>query len=227
MGEDLRRVALLAGEEVGLVAGDGDGAAEAGETLRQLAAERAAAEHQQPPRASREVEDRLVGQVAGGLDALDVRPRRSRTGGDEGFLEGECGVAHRHPAAVDEGGGAEEHVDAEAAKNSLLGGLCASGWQTAAVFMKLNVAYTRRLAEDFVAAGYPAPRTGPSPGIKELRWPRPVFASDTVSYTLTITGKRASASRPGWGLIEARTLGTNQHGEPVISFLSSWFAATN
>jgi acyl dehydratase len=119
------------------------------------------------------------------------------------------------------------HVDAEAAKNSLLGGLCASGWQTAAVFMKLNVAYTRRLAEDFVAAGYPAPRTGPSPGIKELRWPRPVFAGDTVSYTLTITGKRASASRPGWGLIEARTLGTNQHGEPVISFLSSWFCATD
>ena len=119
------------------------------------------------------------------------------------------------------------HVDEDAAKASLLGGLCASGWHTAAVFMKLNVAYSRKTAEAFVAAGNPAPRTGPSPGFRELRWPRPVFAGDTVTYTHTITGKRPSASRPGWGLVEGRTEGTNQNGEPVISFTSSWFCATD
>jgi acyl dehydratase len=119
------------------------------------------------------------------------------------------------------------HVDEAAAKASLLGGLCASGWHTAAVFMKLNVAYSRKTAEAFVAAGNPAPRAGPSPGFRELRWPRPVFAGDTVTYTHTVTGKRPSESRPGWGLVEGRTEGVNQNGEPVISFISAWFCATD
>jgi acyl dehydratase len=119
------------------------------------------------------------------------------------------------------------HLDEAAAEASLLGGLCASGWHTAAVFMKLNVAFMARIGRDFVAAGHPPPRTGPSPGFRDLRWPRPVFAGDTVTYTHTITAKRASASRPGWGLVEGHTEGINQHGETVLGFTSSWFCATD
>ena len=76
VGEDLRRVALLAGQEVGLAAGDDHLAAQAREGLRQLAAERAAADHQQPPRALGQVEDRFVGQIAGFCEARRWRGAR-------------------------------------------------------------------------------------------------------------------------------------------------------
>ncbi|MBC8130609.1 MAG: MaoC family dehydratase [Rhizobiaceae bacterium] len=119
------------------------------------------------------------------------------------------------------------HIDEEAAKNSLLGGICASGWHTAAVSMRLNVDFQRQMMEAFVAAGNTLPKSGPSPGIKNLRWPKPVYAGDTVAFTQTVMAKRVSASRPGWGVMEFSTLGLNQHSETVFAFEAAVFLGTN
>jgi acyl dehydratase len=64
----------------------------------------------------------------------------------------------------------------------------------------------------------PAPRLGPSPGFRNLRWSKPVFAGDRITYHSVISDKRASASRPQWGLFFHHNTGVNQHGEEVFSF---------
>jgi acyl dehydratase len=110
------------------------------------------------------------------------------------------------------------HVDPEAAKRSLFGGLCASGWHTAAVWMKLMIAYRKRSWAESERRGERPPQLGPSPGFKNLKWTKPVYAGDTITYRSTVTGARPSASRPGWGLAFHRNSGVNQHGEEVFSF---------
>ena len=113
VGEDLRGVALLAGEEVRLPVGDDHLAAQAREGLSELAAERPAADHQQTPGALGQVEDRLVGEIAGCFQALDRRTGGARAGGDDGLLELEPGAGDLDRAAIDERRVAQEHVDAQ------------------------------------------------------------------------------------------------------------------
>lgn len=115
------------------------------------------------------------------------------------------------------------HTDPVAAKDSLLGGLCASGWQTCAMFMRLNVAYRQAIAEARRAAGEPVAQLGGSPGIEDLRWIKPVFAGDTLSYYVTVLETRPSASRPQWGLVTELNTAENQNGEPVMSMKSRYF----
>ncbi|HEV2559946.1 MAG TPA: MaoC family dehydratase [Microvirga sp.] len=110
------------------------------------------------------------------------------------------------------------HLDEEAARRSLFGGLCASGWHTAAVWMRLMIGYRERAREEARRRGERPPELGPSPGFKNLKWSKPVYAGDTITYCSAITGTRASASRPGWGLAFHRNSGVNQHGEEVFSF---------
>lgn len=119
------------------------------------------------------------------------------------------------------------HLDEAAAKASMFGGLCASGWHTAAVCMRLNVDARAAHTRAWVAAGNPAPKLGPSPGVTNLRWLKPVYAGDTVTFRQTVTAKRKSASRPGWGVLEFTTLGVNQNGEPVFSFDGAAFSGTD
>lgn len=114
------------------------------------------------------------------------------------------------------------HTDPEAARATHFGGLCASGWHTAAAYMKRMLA-TRTRDHAFTAARGPAPTMGPSPGFRAMRWLKPVYAGDTIRYATTLTDKRASASRPGWGLAFADNTGVNQRGEAVFSFSSSVF----
>jgi acyl dehydratase len=64
---------------------------------------------------------------------------------------------------------------------------------------------------------------GPSPGFRDLRWHKPVHAGDAVSYASEVIETRPLKSRPGWGLMTMRNTGTNQHGELVISFISTAF----
>jgi acyl dehydratase len=110
------------------------------------------------------------------------------------------------------------HVDPEAARNSLFGGLCASGWHTAAAWMRLMVEHRRRSHAAALARGQRPALLGPSPGFRNLRWTRPVFAGDRIAYRTTLTEARPSASRPGWGIAFHRNSGVNQHGEEVFSF---------
>ena len=64
---------------------------------------------------------------------------------------------------------------------------------------------------------------GPSPGFRDLRWIKPVLSGDTLHYATEIAAKRSSASRPEWGIVEARNTGTNQRGELVFSLLATAF----
>lgn len=110
------------------------------------------------------------------------------------------------------------HVDAEAAKDSLFGALCASGWHTASVWMKHMVGYRDRIRAYALSHGQRPARLGPSPGFTNLKWLKPVYAGDTITYRSTVTAKRTSASRPGWGLVFHHNTGTNQNGEEVFAF---------
>lgn len=110
------------------------------------------------------------------------------------------------------------HLSEESARAGPFGRLCASGWHTAATWMRLMAqARARRSAREMAEHGRTA-RLGPSPGVRNLVWRRPVYAGDTVRYSSRITGKRGSASRPGWGLVFHRNEGVDQHGETVFGF---------
>lgn len=115
------------------------------------------------------------------------------------------------------------HVDEDAAKQSHFGALCASGWHTASTWMRLMVHHRCRQAELLAARGEPVPELGPSPGFRDLRWFKPVYVGDVISYTTEVVEKRASISHPEWGLVGFLNSGANQHGEQVVSFLSTAF----
>ncbi|MGX7874307.1 MaoC family dehydratase [Mesorhizobium sp. ORM6] len=111
------------------------------------------------------------------------------------------------------------HVDEEAAKASVLGGLCASGWHTAATWMKYNL-QARMDAEGWTGPG-PAPEFGPSPGFKNLKWLKPVYAGETVTFTRTAVSHRPIASRPGWQLLALRSDAFDSTGDKVLEFESA------
>jgi len=114
------------------------------------------------------------------------------------------------------------HVDEEAARHSLYGALCASGWHTGAVCMRLSVDYKTRERAAMEAAGEPTAESGPSPGLRDIRWIKPVYPGDTVTFASEVTGKRET-SRPKFGLITHSTRGTNQNGELVYSVQGAVF----
>lgn len=109
------------------------------------------------------------------------------------------------------------HIDADAARHSRYGGIIASGWLTVCVGHRLMVealfAEERKLRDEGQEPGVP----GPSPGVNSMRFKAPVRPGDTVSYELTVTGKRPSKSIPGWGLLFNRLDAHNQNGDLVYS----------
>jgi acyl dehydratase len=115
------------------------------------------------------------------------------------------------------------HLDEEAGRKSLFGGLAASGWHVGSVCMKLLVADAQRLMKEEAARGEAVAVWGPSPGFRELRWIRPVLAGDTISFSSVVEAKRTSEKRPEWGILQARNSGINQRGEAVYSMLATAF----
>jgi acyl dehydratase len=89
--------------------------------------------------------------------------------------------------------------------------------------MSLLVADGQRLAREAASRGEEVAVWGPSPGFRDLRWIRPVLAGDIITYVNVVIDKRSSASRPGWGILTARTTGTNQRGEDVYAITASAF----
>lgn len=59
---------------------------------------------------------------------------------------------------------------------------------------------------------------GPFLGADEIEFGEPVFASDTLYATSAVLERRPSSSRPGWGIVRWKTIGTNQHGRPVVNY---------
>ena len=115
------------------------------------------------------------------------------------------------------------HLDEAAAAKSHFGRLCASGWHTLSVWMKLNIRELQRQNAERTAAGAPTARMGPSPGFDDLKWLKPVYVGDTITYAFEIVGKKESRSRPEWGLVTFRNTGANQAGDEVISFIGHVF----
>jgi acyl dehydratase len=115
------------------------------------------------------------------------------------------------------------HIDEQSAAESHFGTLCASGWHTAVVWMRLMVAFRRRMDEQARALGEPVAAIGPALGVRELKWLKPVYVGDTIDYQSEVIETRLSNSRPGFGLMTIRSTGVNQNGDPVISFLSTTF----
>jgi acyl dehydratase len=115
------------------------------------------------------------------------------------------------------------HLDEEAGRKSLFGGLAASGWHVGSACMKLLVADGQRQASEAAARGEPVAIWGPSPGFRDLRWIRPVLAGDTIHFASEVESLRTSEKRPEWGILQARNTGINQRGEPVFSVLATAF----
>ena len=96
------------------------------------------------------------------------------------------------------------HLDEEAARRSIFGGLAASGWHTAAMTMHLLVGSEFRPAGGIVGAGF-----------DEFRWPLPVRPGDELHVEVEVLEVRPSKSRPTQGLVKIRTTTRNQKGEAV------------
>ena len=104
------------------------------------------------------------------------------------------------------------HLDREAGKSSIFGGLRASGWNTTAVMMRMWV-------DNYLS---PEASLG-SPGIDELRWLRPVFPGDRLRCRLTVLEATPSRSRPYMGSIRQRGEVLNQKDEVVMSLIGTTF----
>lgn len=111
------------------------------------------------------------------------------------------------------------HVDPEAAKKTIFGGLIASGWHTAAVWMKLMVGSR----DAGTASGNPKTRGGVSPGFEEMKWLKPVRPGMTLTYTAETIEKVELRSRPEFGLIKSRNEARDKAGELVFSFIGKGF----
>ncbi|MNE56183.1 hypothetical protein D3C80_1510740 [compost metagenome] len=68
--------------------------------------------------------------------------------------------------------------------------------------------------------GLEPPKLGPSPGFRELKWKKPVFAGDDVTYFVTLLDARPLESRAGVWLNTTFNEGVNQSGETVMTFQS-------
>jgi len=110
------------------------------------------------------------------------------------------------------------HMDEASARASHFGALCASGWHTAAVCQRLAVAHRARQVEELLAAGRPAAELGPSPGFRELKWLRPVYAGATIAFSNRVIAKTDLRSRPAWGLVTGLVEGRDQRGETVFAY---------
>jgi acyl dehydratase len=115
------------------------------------------------------------------------------------------------------------HIDEAAANRSHFGGLIASGWQTASVWMRKVVDHKKREAEALISRGERIPEVGPSPGFRDLRWYKPVYAGDTVTYWYEVIGMRVSQSMPARGVLTVFGSGINQNGVRVFSLESTTF----
>jgi acyl dehydratase len=98
------------------------------------------------------------------------------------------------------------HLDEAAGRETMAGGLIASGWHTAAMLMRINCdGFLNRAASQG------------APGIEEVKWLKPVRPGDRLSVRRTTLSARASASRPELGIVEFFFEVLNQTGEVAMT----------
>ena len=97
------------------------------------------------------------------------------------------------------------HLDEQAAKSSVLGGLVASGWHNCAILMRM------------ICNGYLNNSAGMgSSGIDDVKWMKPVFADETLTGTMTVLSKRVSSKRPEMGILKCHWQLRNLAGEVKV-----------
>jgi acyl dehydratase len=99
------------------------------------------------------------------------------------------------------------HLSEEGAKGSMVGRLCASGFHSCALLMRL-------VAAEFNAGG----GSLGSPGLEEVRWMKPVFPGDVLAGRITCKEKRPLRSRPGVGLCRILFELLKEDGQVVMSW---------
>jgi acyl dehydratase len=104
------------------------------------------------------------------------------------------------------------HIDETAGRNSFFSGLCASGWLTAAIVMRLRVE-SIKVKGGMIGAG-----------VEEMRWTHPVRPEDRLRTQAEILDVRRSATRPELGVVRSRTTVFNQHNEIVMQSIVNWLA---
>jgi acyl dehydratase len=98
------------------------------------------------------------------------------------------------------------HTDPIAAKQSMYGGLIASGWHSASLMMRLFVDH---YLSHVASLG--------SPGVDELRWLKPVRPGDTLSIRVTVSDTKRSRSKPDRGILHSYCEAFNQDGDVVMT----------
>jgi acyl dehydratase len=98
------------------------------------------------------------------------------------------------------------HTDPELAKNTIFGGLIASGWHTAGLMMRL-------LADHYL----PKVASLGSPRIDDLRWNIPVRPGDELSIRVTVLETQRSRSKPDRGIVRSFIEVINQNRDVVMS----------
>jgi acyl dehydratase len=106
------------------------------------------------------------------------------------------------------------HVDEDAAARSPYGGLIASGWHTAAVFMRL---FVEGVLVESASLG--------SPGVEELRWLHPVRPGDELTGVVRVVDVRPSERNPRRGTVTTESEVLNQHGDVVMRMRARGFFA--
>jgi acyl dehydratase len=98
------------------------------------------------------------------------------------------------------------HLDEEAAKATLFGGLAASGWHTAAITMRLLVTTGLPLADGIIGAG------------GEISWPKPTRPGDILRVESEVVEIMPSRSKPNQAMVLMRCETRNQHGDVLQKF---------
>jgi acyl dehydratase len=98
------------------------------------------------------------------------------------------------------------HTDPEGAKETIHGGIIASGWHTASLMMNL---FVRHYLSHVASIG--------SPGVDELRWKRPVRPGDRLSVRIAVSETRRSRSKPDRGIVHSFIEVLNQQGDVVMT----------
>jgi len=101
------------------------------------------------------------------------------------------------------------HTDPQRARESVYGGLIASGWHTCALFMRL-----------FVSHYLPGPASLGSPGVDELRWLKPVRPGDELTLRVTVHRVKPSRSKPDRGVLFSFCEMLNQNHEVAATMMA-------
>jgi acyl dehydratase len=104
------------------------------------------------------------------------------------------------------------HLDEEAATHTMIGRLCASGWHSCAILMRL-------VCDGFLLD---ASSLG-SPGMEEVKFLKPVFPDEQLSGRFQCLSKRVLKSRPDVGSCRMIFELLNANGEVALSWDTTQF----